>query len=56
MLKDILEKYPRSELNKYGDWLELKFRIESGAGCYKISGTIDQVKQAVQTLIDRFSI
>lgn len=51
MLDNILEKYPRSELTKYGEWLELLFRIEKGAGCYKVTGTIDQVKQAVDLLI-----
>jgi len=51
MLDNILEKYPRSKLNKYGDWLELLFRIEKGVGCYKVTGTVDQVKKAVGLLI-----
>lgn len=51
MLENIIAEYPRSEFDKYGDWIELRFRIEQGEGCYKVAGTIDQVKKYVEILI-----
>ena len=56
MLKDILEQYPNSDLYKYWEWHELYLRKEKGKGCFKITGTVEEVKKAVDFILERFNI
>ena len=51
MLQEILEQYPKSDLHKYGELYEPHLRLDKG--CYKITGTIDQVKYQVTLLLKR---
>jgi hypothetical protein len=54
MLKEILEQYPASDYHKYGEWNELYLREEDGKGCFKITGTVEQVEQTVNFILERF--
>lgn len=53
-IKDILEKYPNSEIDKFGDWLELRFRPGNETGCFKIAWTQETVKNCVKIILKKY--
>ena len=35
-IPEILEKYPRSDFDKFGEWYEIRFRLGDEPGCLKV--------------------